>query len=225
MTLLAGAVSVYSQGVVSMIDYDNGVILVQAFTAQSLLASTTLVTDNGYTGFEEMGNSANSYSANPGTKVYATGAPLGPGYDIGLLAAEGTITPGNYSALSPTSTVITTWLNSTGSASTTGNGNYGAWNTGLNATIPGNNTTVTIAIAAWKNSGSAGSATTLAEAQADGYAWGVGNMVTTTVATGIGTPGFLPSGLTDFSLVATPEPSTIALGVIGASALLFRRRK
>jgi hypothetical protein len=42
---------------------------------------------------------------------------------------------------------------------------------------------------------------------------------------GAGTPPPL-EGLESFSLTtAVPEPSTIALGVIGASTLLFRRRK
>lgn len=48
-----------------------------------------------------------------------------------------------------------------------------------------------------------------------------------TIATGgVGAPPSLPAnlvGLTSFSLV--PEPSTIALGVLGAAALLLRRRK
>ena len=61
------------------------------------------------------------------------------------------------------------------------------------------------------------------------YTWGVSEMVTTTLATGGEPPGnlpFGPTGLTDFSLVAViPEPSTIALGVMGTSALLLRRRK
>jgi len=33
------------------------------------------------------------------------------------------------------------------------------------------------------------------------------------------------SGLTSFNVTTTPEPSTIALGVLGAAALLLRRRK
>jgi hypothetical protein len=43
---------------------------------------------------------------------------------------------------------------------------------------------------------------------------------------GKGAPSILPAGLESFSLTAAvPEPSTIALGVMGASALLFRRKK
>jgi hypothetical protein len=33
------------------------------------------------------------------------------------------------------------------------------------------------------------------------------------------------SGLQSFNLRVVPEPSTIALGVLGAAALLYRRRK
>jgi hypothetical protein len=227
MTLLAGAVSVYSQGSVSMNDY-NGLGLgfeIQVFTAQSLLNSTVPVVDGIYAGFEEQGQSANSYLANPGTTVYHTGAPLGPGYDVGLLALDG----GGallYSQLTSQVTLsgtINTWFNS---ASTATGGNFGIWNSSASATIAGSATTASVAIAAWQNSGAAGAATSLAEAQADGYAWGLSNIETATLATGQNSPGFLPSTITSFSLATTvPEPSTIALGVIGASALLFRRRK
>jgi hypothetical protein len=229
MTLLAGAVSVYSQGAVSMNDYNflqNG-FEIQVFTAQSLLNSTVPVVDGQYAGFEEQGQPANSYLANPGTTVYHTGAPLGPGYDVGLLALDG----GGallYSQLTSqvTLSTINLWNNSLGSTSTTGGGNYGIWNSSAVATIAGSATTASVAVAAWQNSGAAGAATTLAEAQADGYAWGLSDIATANLATGVNQPGFLPTTITSFSLATTvPEPSTIALGVIGASALLFRRRK
>jgi len=231
MTLLAGAVSVYSQGSVAMTDYfiQNGSLAatVQVFTGQG--GAGSLVTDGAYSGYEVMGNSANTYNAHPGSAVYATGTTLGPGYDIGLLGAAGTQT--SYSALSlATGSVVSSWLNSSINGPGIGlNGNYGVWNApAAVATVPGVTTggVATIAIAAWQNSGADGAATTLAAAQADGYMWGVSDMVTTTLATGDASPGNLPSSLTDFSLAVTiPEPSTIALGVIGASALLFRRRK
>jgi hypothetical protein len=237
MTLLAGAVSVYSQGSVNMSDYRNqggpfSVLQVQVFTAQGTGVGTT-VTDGAFSVTEVQGNNNNTYNVNgAGNTVYATGVPLGTGYDVGLLAADGTVAAGNYSALTAATlgSVINTWKNSSGANATSGNGNYGVWNTGTFATFAGNNTTVSMAIAAWANTGVDGAANTLAVAQADGYAWGVSAIVTATgVSTGDNTPGFLPSTLTDFSLgspiAATPEPSTIALGVIGASALLFRRRK
>jgi hypothetical protein len=243
MTLLAGAVSVYSQGAVSMSDYAGTSGTIQVFLGQSLANSPTLVTDGAYSGHELMGNNANSYNPGLGTTTYATtfsggavGGTLGAGYDVGLLGAQGTIAQGNYAALSlAAGSVVSTWKNTSANAANvpTVNNNYGFWTSGATATVPGvnaNGSTYTIAIAAWANTGASGAATTLAQAQADGYAWGVSDMVTTSLATGTTAPGFLPtgaSGLTDFSLIAasTPEPSTIALGVIGASAFLFRRRK
>lgn len=45
---------------------------------------------------------------------------------------------------------------------------------------------------------------------------------------GGGAPPILPpklNGLQSFAIVTVPEPSTIALGVLGAAALLIRRRK
>lgn len=48
--------------------------------------------------------------------------------------------------------------------------------------------------------------------------------VVTTLGAPPGTPGDLPASFTGF-IITVPEPSTIALGVIGAAALLLRRRK
>lgn len=48
--------------------------------------------------------------------------------------------------------------------------------------------------------------------------------VISTLGTPPGTPGDLPSSFTGF-IITVPEPSTIALGVLGAAALLLRRRK
>jgi hypothetical protein len=227
MTLLAGAVSVYSQGVVSMQNYTGGFLGVQVYNVQT--ANTVTVTDGSYSGSEVMGNSSNTYNKNPGSAVYNTATKLGAGFDVALLGAAGSITSGDYAALTQApGSLITSLISPTSVTPKAG----GSWISTGTASVAGSGSTFTLALAAWQNSGSQGAATTLAAAQADGYAWGVSDMVTTTLATGINPPGTLPygaSGLTDFSLVpgasATPEPSTIALGVIGASALLFRRRK
>jgi hypothetical protein len=235
MALLAGAVSVYSQGYISMNDYNGGGVgaEIQIFPAQSLAASTVDVSSamgsnapaNSWK--EQMGNANNSYlpTSLVGSTVYAvTKAGFGPGYDIGLLALGGGGASG-YSQLSPVAGVlISTWQTSAGLAA--GN-NWGIWNTAAVAGIgPGNPTSASLAIAAWQATGSAGAATSLAQAQADGYGWGVSGIVTAALTVGTGSPGFLPTTLTSFSLAqGVPEPSTIALGVIGASTLLFRRRK
>lgn len=63
---------------------------------------------------------------------------------------------------------------------------------------------------------------------------GAGNLISgesapiTITLGGAGAPPSLPAnltGLAGFQLVAVPEPSTIALGVIGLAALALRRRK
>ena len=50
------------------------------------------------------------------------------------------------------------------------------------------------------------------------------SIVASTLGGGASPPANLV-GITGFSVTAVPEPSTIALGVLGAAALLFRRRK
>ena len=87
--------------------------------------------------------------------------------------------------------------------------------------------TVYVSIAAWY---SAGGAQTLAQAAAAGVPEGDdGISAPIALNTAISVPPDLSaSGLQSFDLIVpatVPEPSTIALGVMGASALLFRRRK
>jgi len=84
--------------------------------------------------------------------------------------------------------------------------------------------TATVALAAWFNGG--GAYTSLAAAQAAGQAWGESAATTVTGLGGTGSPPATPPaiGVPSFSLTSTPEPSTIALGVMGASAFLLRRR-
>jgi len=240
MALLAGAVSVYSQGAVGMNDYFTGFFGVQVEPAQGSGVGTQ-VTVGGQTGWEVIGNSANTYqvSAYRGATLYSGSTGLAAGaYDVGLLGVYGTATSYDQLSLAAGSVIPgSQFLSVTGTTSSAGLGNnLGAWSTANVATVAGGGASTgggsgyTIALAAWQNSGSKGAATTLAQAEADGYAWGVSGMVSTTLATGGTPPGGLPfgaGGLTDFSLASTtvPEPSTIALGVIGASTLLFRRRK
>jgi PEP-CTERM motif len=81
----------------------------------------------------------------------------------------------------------------------------------------------TFRVHAWDSVG--GTVNSFAAAQAAGAKYGSGNIFT--VATGgAGTPPGAPStlvGQTSFNLV--PEPSTIALGVLGAAGLLMIRRR
>jgi len=87
----------------------------------------------------------------------------------------------------------------------------------------------TLALAVWYNAG--GSIVSLAQAQSMGVPSGESPAFSLTAlgepaGTGPSTPAENLTGLQSFSIVTpTPEPSTIALGVMGISAFLIRRRK
>jgi len=209
VALLAGAVTGFSQGQISMFDY-GGSFAIQVFTQDA--SGAIPVSWGGFSGTEQQGNTINN--DNPGTTTY-TGTPLGAGYTVELLAGA---------AGSPLAS-LTEVAGSSVSAWNSGGG-AGYWNAPtLLASIPGITTTAQVAIAAWNNEG--GTITSLAAAQAAGDPWGI-SATATTAALGYNTvtPPYLPAGVTSFSLATTvPEPSTIALGVIGASAFLMRLRR
>ena len=104
-------------------------------------------------------------------------------------------------------------------------GGAGYFNGGV-ITVPGiaAGTSGFFAVRAWNDSLGA----TYALASAAGHGYGTSSPFQVTTG-GAGTPAGPPAtlvGLTSFSLVAAvPEPSTIALGLLGAAALLLRRRK
>lgn len=227
ITLLAGAGSAYSQGTVNFFDYSTS-FRQQFFSSQTLGASTVAVSYGGYSGYEEMGSTAAGIERPKGTTVYATGALLsGTGFDAQLLAA-----PGLNDALVtllPTGPVVHFF---------TGSVSAGLYLSGGNVPIPGttpgngSSSTATVAVAVWANNGIDGAADTLAQAQADGYAWGVSNTGNLNYLGGWAVPvpwssPDMPSSITSFSMIAeaVPEPGTIVLGVLGASAFLFRRRE
>jgi len=79
------------------------------------------------------------------------------------------------------------------------------------------NTAVTVQMRAWEASGG----NSFEAAQSAGKKFGKSNDVALNVQVAPVTPPDM-AGLTSFSLV--PEPSTLALGVLGAAALLIRRR-
>jgi hypothetical protein len=219
LTLLAGAVSVYAQGEVSLADYAGG-FSIQVFQSQSLAASTSPVSYGGISGSELMGNTGNTYSTSPGSASYKAGSAAGTGYDVELLLAEGSGL--SASQLSPVGPIVTTWGAAAGASGTGTAGFGGIWTSSADATFGAAGDTVTVAIAAWN-----GAYSSLAAAQAAGLGnWGVSDTATLVMGGGKGAPSILPAGLESFSLTAAvPEPSTIALGVMGASALLFRRKK
>jgi hypothetical protein len=87
-------------------------------------------------------------------------------------------------------------------------------------TVPGNTgQAVDVQVRAWMTTGPGGGATyELAQSR------GASGIFSVTPASAPATPPDLV-GLTSFNIQIVPEPSTIALGVLGAAALLLRRRK
>jgi len=220
LTLLAGAVAVHAQGTVSMANY----LALTPYIYVSYKAPGGQLTALGGTGTgptPTMGN-------------YATSGILANGNDwtVQLYAAPGANDPA--SALMPIFQALS-GPSSTLPASSTfeTSGTPGAWNSGAVGVIPGvagNGSSATMQLAAWYNDG--GLITTLAAAEADGVPWGlssVANVITggpavAGLSTTPGTAAALPA-VGNFTVQATPEPSTIALGVIGASTFLMRLRR
>jgi hypothetical protein len=219
--LLAGAVSVYSQGQITFTDYGaaNG-WGIGIYGQQSLAASTVPVSWGAGNVFEEQGNpiaaqNPSGGTLNPGTSTYISGSGLqGTLYDVQILGATGS--GDAVSTLAPISTAFTGF--GTGASA-------GTFNESANVTTTIAAGAATIAIAAWANNGAAGTAGTLAQAIADGYAWGISAPGNVTLTTAPAQPNNFPGSITSFSLGVVPEPSTIALGVIGASAFLMRLRR
>lgn len=209
----------YSQGEVSMLDYGS-TFTIQVFNVQAAGESLTPVSFGGFSGTETQGQGNNPSLANPGSTSYDAGSELGAGYSVQLLGAAGS--GDALSTLTPQGSPITAWY-------TAAQGLPGFWNSGVNVSITGSAVSgpATVAIAAWNNEG--GTINSLAAAQAAGDPWGVSNTGNIASLGGAGgsAPGALPSTITSFSLATTvvPEPSTIALGVIGASSFLMRLRR
>jgi hypothetical protein len=216
ISLLAGATCGYSQGSINWTDYDAatsgppplGSFYIEIWGPNS---SNTRIT----------GNTANDLPA--GSQTYPGSTLLsGSGYEVGLYLS--TTSAGVQSAVTSGTPVATdTFM--------TGSGNAGAWTynalTVADSSI-GAGTAVFVELAAWST---AQGATSYAAALTEGVAAGYSNPSTGTTTLGGGSPpttaGTLAGiGLTDFNLTtSTPEPSTIALGVIGASAFLMRLRR
>jgi hypothetical protein len=228
MVLLAGTVSGYSQGQVNFSDY-QGFLQQQVFNVQSSApagATAVFVTNGGYTTFEYQGSTAFANEMPQGSAVFAAGTALsGTGYDAQLF-------------VSATAGASINQLTAAGGVLhfNTAAALLGLAKASILVTIPGLpvGSTGTYAFAAWNNDG--GVDTTLAEAQAAGEPWGFsttaflipGNPPVPIGAPAAGTTTPLASGLVEgFSLGVdeVPEPGTIALGLFGATAFLFRRRK
>jgi len=247
IALLAGATGVYAQGTVELGDYVPGAnpgpfgvtiwspqvatptVETQGQAALDLVPGSTVYTGQPLGG-AATGSGPTAYG-NGSLWTLAIFAAPGVGNAAGITAAEAAGTP-VFTSLFFTSGGV-----GAGNAGTQGNDTAGAWvNNYANpvaSTLPaGFGGGATFQLAAWY-SGS-GASFAVASVQGSGDPWGVsaeGSIGT------LGNNGSPPAavqdlaaatGIDSFSLVrnaSIPEPSTIALGVMGASALLFRRRK
>jgi len=214
LSLLAGASVGYSQGTINWTDFIS-----------------PAGADPGWSitiwgpGAETPGSGAapNNTSADlPSGSATYTGTPLsGAAFEVGLYVDTSAVLVGTDTA---SGTPIATSIFQTG-------GNAGTWFTGSSLTAvdstiaPG--TPVFVELAAWSTSGGA---TSYAQAFSQGVAAGLSGASTGTTVLGGGSPPATPgtldgTGIQDFALSNVPEPSTIALGVIGASTFLMRLRR
>jgi hypothetical protein len=245
--LLVGSISAYSQGTVLFVDRASDVnIHVYAPQGQTATVETTGdansavgVTADIYEDTQANGFATTGTLVTGGSTVYTGGAigntkagnataagayhyNVGTDFTVELYGAAGYNTP--LASLQPLSQ-YTSSLTTSGTYGGTFVAVYPSPDAGIPSTT-GNQ--ATIALYAWYSLGGL----TLAEDQAGSGPWGVSPTDNITALGNLGSPASTPEdmlGLQSFSLeaptVATPEPSTIALAVMGASALLFRRRK
>jgi len=244
VVLLAGAASVYSQGQVNTSDYNAPGFNIHIWSPDVNTPGTEFTGNSPAT---IAGNAA--YNTSPdapaGTTTYtgtlvggsgsgitpAAGYANGDNFDVELYAAAGTVTTFSLTGFSPVQA-----LGPLGDGSLPANW-AGLYQGGGLLTLNGQNgtpvvpigTAVTFAIAAWYNN----NGTVTSYTPGSGIT-GISTLGTVTAQGGSIAPPFLPGGpnggnpgITSFSLTTTttPEPSTIALGVIGASAFLMRLRR
>jgi len=250
LTLLAGAVSGYSQGQIQTTDYGNTDFQITIWSPTTAALATPGAGE--VTGNTAANNSLTGTSDIPaGTQTYPGSVPLGG-------SATGATSPTDYGNANLWSTQLYAAAGSGAAASSltavagtvagfftnpSALGYPGLYDqTSTVATFNGTGSPtvaagspVTVAIAAWYNGG--GAYTSLAAAQAAKMPWGMsttGSENTTGAPNtppdlpGPGEPQTLAGGITSFSLnsaVTVPEPSTIALGLVGASAFLMRLRR
>jgi len=217
--VLAAAAGAYAQGTV--VFSDNLAAFQIHIYAPQLADPSVQVT----------GNAANDKPA--GTQAGYTGGLVGGSAGTGLangnnISVELYALGGGSSAAPLSSLFPVAQYSSIGYTVAAGAGLFKAVSPSGDTGIPNSSSgSATIALAAWYNGG--GAYTSLAAAQAANQPAGESLPVFISGLGGTGSPPATPpplTGIQSFSLTttSTPEPSTIALGVMGASAFLLRRR-
>jgi hypothetical protein len=244
IALMAGAVGAYAQGTIVWSDYVSG-FTIDVWSPQ--VATPTAVTRGDSSTDAPTGTTV--YTGVPlggaSTGTGATGYGNGNNYTIALYASTSAsaavaLTAADLVASSPFEA-----QGGTGAANVIkspafggGAGYAGAWSlnfgnaisTALPGTATGSAGSAQVQLAAWYNAG--GTITSYAAAVAAGDPAGsssVGIVNGLGGANAVGPSSTSPSlaglGITSFSLATVPEPSTITLGLMGASALVMRLRR
>jgi len=229
--LLAGATATYAQSTINWSDYiapgslgsaSASGYYIEVFGGGTGGPGNTSINDPAgtasYTGVPL------GLSGSPSGTTGPTGYANGSHYEIGLYSAS--TQAGLTAALAGTPGATSPFI-----TGTVANG-AGAWDFsgalgGAVTTVGAGNTTVWVELAAWYSGGGAGS---YAAAVTAGVPAGTSLAGQVTEATSPNTPSTWANtlgqaGITDFTIGSVPEPSTIALGVIGASAFLMRMRR
>jgi hypothetical protein len=209
LALLAGALVAHGQGTVVFGNYGN--------------ISTYLTVNYKGVLLGGSGQTVAPTAANYGTAAVEAD---GDAWTVQLYggATSGAITPlaGYYTSGSTTVPVATVTANL---ADGTVDGTPGTWYSATSGIVPGATSSGFVQVYAWY---SGSGVTSYSVAVADGLPAGYSAIAATALG-GAGsppaTPPYLPEGLGNITLTTTPEPSTIALGVIGASAFLMRLRR
>jgi hypothetical protein len=199
--LLAGAAIVHAQGQVSFANYFS--------------SGNYVTVEYGGHAVGGTGTSGTTDGADWTVELYGA---------AGSSVAVGSLVPAVLAGT--TSTAVTATLAGPSGAY------LGQWNSGaigdITGTVAGG--PATVAVAAWYNNG--GTISTLAAAQAAGFANGFSATGNVTTGGAPNLPAALPvlgngiiATVGNVGGASTPEPSTIALGVMGASAFLLRMRK
>jgi hypothetical protein len=217
LSLLAGASIAYSQGTINWTD---------SITPAGSDPGFGITIWSGGTETPGTGVAPNNTSADlPAGNATYTGTPGGANIEVGLYV--------DTSAAAVAADVLNGTPVATDLLNTTSDAGPGYWASNpLDAiTTIAAGTPVFVELAAWNISGGA---TSYKQALTEiGVATGLSGASTGTTVLGGGSPPATPgtldgTGLQDFIVggtTVTPEPSTIALGVIGASTFLMRLRR
>jgi hypothetical protein len=207
LALLAGASVVYGQGNVSLGNYGGQVVSYLYVGFKATPTSTPV----------ELGGAS---TTTPTLSNFAAETGNGTTWTVALYGAVGTGVPS--AMLSPLSGETATF-----EVGTSVDHTPGTWISTAVYAFPGtsspNFTGVTLQLYAWYNDG--GAIANYSQAVADGVPVGSSSTANLTLTFPPTPPAALPDALGSFNVMATPEPSTIALGVIGASTFLMRLRR